>query len=726
MIFHSGHGHGEPGCECIVCEESHSMYQWILETCASIEPNFNPNQIKIIFGDNLITKELLVNLGIQNTCQLHCDYHHQKTTVWPKLFGNNNYNKIIDHLELILKCDTVDQFSLACSSAKTKLYQNQTLVNEIDKIQNDPSYYAGYYLRNTEGLMGVRSSVEAEQNHAGNVAYIGKGANFDIVQQIHEHSLRHQNKLVTQNEDENEFHVKAMKYKGRGVEPLKGADEQARITLNRYAFNNLWSKQFELTSNLQTEYQANGTIDVWPLKVKKEESSSVFTLDPNDKSVRCYCTHRRQYLSQCRHEIKVHCQFLKENWPNRFLSKFVYEHKCSVTTNNSQTEKDNHTEGILTNSHNVDMECNTQDHFNNPDVEDSVESKETNDDQTTKCPSLYNIGVERNREICRQLQHSKQPMMSYIALLDQIIQDNRDGRRFTWQLHYDDMLSKKNTGPRPSVRELNKRSRSSPRKKSSVEVKQQYKRKTDDSALGKDSPYSNNTGTKIHKPPTFRHSQQSTKSCTICGRRGHQKMHCELFTPFQGVPICDSNLRNNIAKKIGLLNAYKNDVLRVDDNREIITSYTCTKAAAVVIHKRYHNNGQFLYECTLFGKQNLFPILNKCILEYHIIQKLLLQNKSRVIINELIEDLSTLSDNRTDLYNSAGNIHQHFTTARMLPPPHLSNRDLIIQNSILSHAHLPTNPFSLSQAILPQMLPNISEQEQISYSSPTQNDDKDI
>ena len=196
-------------------------------------------------------------------------------------------------------------------------------------------------------------------------------------------------------------------------------------------------------------------------------------------------------------------------------------------------------------------------------------------------------------------------------------------------------------------------------------------------------------------------------------------MHCELFTPFQGVPICDSNLRNNIAKKIGLLNAYKNDVLRVDDKRQIITSYSCTKAAAVVIHKRYHNNGQFLYECTLFGKQCLSPILHKCILEYHIIQKLLLHNKSRVIINELIEDLSTLSDNRTDLYSSTGNIHQHFTTARMLPHQHLPNRDLIIQNSICSHAHLPTNALSVSPVILPQILPNTSQH--TSYTSPTQN-----
>ena len=38
LIFHSGHGKGMSGCECIVCEESHTMYQWILQSCAEIEP----------------------------------------------------------------------------------------------------------------------------------------------------------------------------------------------------------------------------------------------------------------------------------------------------------------------------------------------------------------------------------------------------------------------------------------------------------------------------------------------------------------------------------------------------------------------------------------------------------------------------------------------------------------------------------------------------------------
>ena len=99
--------------------------------------------------------------------------------------------------------------------------------------------------------------------NAGNVAYIGKDANFEIVQQIHKYSLRHQNKLVTQNEDENEFHVKVIKYKGNGVKSLKGAVELARRTLNQYGFKNLWSKQFEATRNLQTEYQPNGAIDGW-------------------------------------------------------------------------------------------------------------------------------------------------------------------------------------------------------------------------------------------------------------------------------------------------------------------------------------------------------------------------------------------------------------------------------------------------------------------------------
>ena len=200
-------------------------------------------------------------------------------------------------------------------------------------------------------------------------------------------------------------------------------------------------------------------------------------------------------------------------------------------------------------------------------------------------------------------------------------------------------------------------------------------------------------------------------------------MHCELFTPFQGVPISDIDLRNNIAKKIGLLNAYKNDVLRVDDNRQTITSYRCTGAVAVVIHKRYHNNGQFLYECTLFGKQSLSPTLEKCILEYHIVQKLLLQNKSRVIINELIEDLSTLSENQTDLYGSPGHIHQHLANAQMFSNPLVSNTDFLFNNNIYTHGY-PINALMRSPMLLPQI--QINPYPHIFDRSNTDNDAKDI
>lgn len=45
-----------------------------------------------------------------------------------------------------------------------------------------------------------------------------------------------------------------------------------------------------------------------------------------------------------------------------------------------------------------------------------------------------------------------------------MIKDNRDGRRSTWQLHWHDMSSKKNTEPRPSVTDVNTRSSFTPRK----------------------------------------------------------------------------------------------------------------------------------------------------------------------------------------------------------------------------------------------------------------------
>jgi hypothetical protein len=51
------------GAESIVVEKSLKIYKWVLESMCDMEPNFNLSQVKIIFGDQLVTHGLLVALG---------------------------------------------------------------------------------------------------------------------------------------------------------------------------------------------------------------------------------------------------------------------------------------------------------------------------------------------------------------------------------------------------------------------------------------------------------------------------------------------------------------------------------------------------------------------------------------------------------------------------------------------------------------------------------------
>ena len=74
-------------------------------------------------------------------------------------------------------------------------------LGKLDNIYQNPSYYAGYYLRNIEGNLWLLGSVTAEQNHASIVAYMGEGGNWSI--------MLHMSMLMSRHQD----HVKKRKQK---------------------------------------------------------------------------------------------------------------------------------------------------------------------------------------------------------------------------------------------------------------------------------------------------------------------------------------------------------------------------------------------------------------------------------------------------------------------------------------------------------------------------------
>ena len=70
--------------ECICISENHKMYNWILRSMVETEPQFLLNQIRLIFTDQLTTQEMIVQLGVEETCVLHGDTYHLFSKVFPE------------------------------------------------------------------------------------------------------------------------------------------------------------------------------------------------------------------------------------------------------------------------------------------------------------------------------------------------------------------------------------------------------------------------------------------------------------------------------------------------------------------------------------------------------------------------------------------------------------------------------------------------------------------
>ena len=90
--------------ESIVITESNSMYKWVIESIADMEPKWSPYELKLIFSDGLITQNLLESLRIADTCLLRGDYYHHMHEVFTKAhnFGQKPFDLIKKHLRKML------------------------------------------------------------------------------------------------------------------------------------------------------------------------------------------------------------------------------------------------------------------------------------------------------------------------------------------------------------------------------------------------------------------------------------------------------------------------------------------------------------------------------------------------------------------------------------------------------------------------------------------------
>jgi hypothetical protein len=77
-----------------------------------------------------------------------------------------------------------EEWELSYTSAKTHFLCDAKKFSSLEEIYNNPSHYAGWFLKKIEGNLLLNGSIPAEQNHLSVAAHLGAGASWSVVEQV--------------------------------------------------------------------------------------------------------------------------------------------------------------------------------------------------------------------------------------------------------------------------------------------------------------------------------------------------------------------------------------------------------------------------------------------------------------------------------------------------------------------------------------------------------------
>ena len=290
----------------------------------------------------MITRALLIALGIDRTCVLHGDYYHLFHEEWlsPNNFGPILYPQIKQYLDLMLNSKTKDQWDIAYQNTKDILYNHPDKVETLDQMHYDPEYYSGYYLHTICCNMYLRRSSGAEQNHASLQAFLSADISSSITFEIRallEHRQQHYKQSC---ENEISVHMSSHNFQPTFSGNIAIADLDAKKTLSKYGYENLWLKPLKASSYLQSVFSSEEKVYyVWP----KDSEVTNFNKRIYQFGERCCCLYRVAFDHKYEHELCVDYIFdsslYDEVWYNHwywnsmnesYLSNLVHGNKSEV------------------------------------------------------------------------------------------------------------------------------------------------------------------------------------------------------------------------------------------------------------------------------------------------------------------------------------------------------------------------------------------------------------
>ena len=144
-----------------------------------------------------------------------------------------------------------DEWELSYTSAKTFLLHDAEKFAALERIYNNPSLFAGWYLRRIEGNLFLNGSAPAEQNHSSVTAHLGAGASWSVVEHVSKLLDRQTYLTAKRSTKDTQAYVASLKYKSRLQDQAGRDNETAKKQLSQYAYDKLWLVEYKSSGCLQ-------------------------------------------------------------------------------------------------------------------------------------------------------------------------------------------------------------------------------------------------------------------------------------------------------------------------------------------------------------------------------------------------------------------------------------------------------------------------------------------
>ena len=383
-----------PIIESLVIQESTEFYIWILQQIQVMEGRFSLSNVKMIFGDKLVSPEILKGLGIDNTCLLHGDYYHLMNEVFPNQFTTRYFNSIKGFLENLL-IGNENEWKESIVEIKKILSNDAANYCKITEIEENPSYFSMWFTRkNIYCNLNIKGSTFAEINHSSNVAHLGKGGTLEPSEHIQQLLDKNMHLSKVRHQEFNKYSVSVENFRSKCRDSGDYDSEMnAKRCLSKYAFNELFTKEFKMYKRLLI---MNNKDDETAKDVQDKRTGKIYTISSTKK---CTCYTSFTWGAQCRHHMKYFGGFDPDSYHHRWYNDSYYDQNVSIgntpdnanyshvtTVNNNQamfipTQTQNDNAGIDLDE---DYQDNNDDNNNNDDDDDDDDDDDMlgNDYQT--------------------------------------------------------------------------------------------------------------------------------------------------------------------------------------------------------------------------------------------------------------------------------------------------------------------------------------------------------